>query len=100
MKVVMPGGSGFLGESFRQYIVARGWEAVVLTRSPKAQHERQWDGKTLGPWAETLADADAIASSLCCPVLPQCCEQIRNGSQTGAQGRQATMEHFARALSA
>jgi uncharacterized protein (TIGR01777 family) len=35
---------------------------VVLTRSPKAAHELQWDGRTLGPWAENLADADAIVN--------------------------------------
>lgn len=64
MKIVLPGGSGFLGTRLARRLVERGDEVVVLTRGPAAERDGvrfvQWDGRTLGPWTRELDGADAI----------------------------------------
>lgn len=62
-KIVIPGGSGFLGRVLTRWFEERGMEVIILTRSPKdGGHGKQifWDGKTMGPWAETLENAEAV----------------------------------------
>lgn len=58
MKIVLAGGTGHIGQSLRQHFAAH--EMVVLTRSPKSPHERQWDGATLGDWGAELDSADVL----------------------------------------
>ena len=36
-KIILAGGSGFLGSALADYFAARGTEVVILTRSPKAR---------------------------------------------------------------
>ena len=36
-KIILAGGSGFLGSALVEYFSALKWEVVVLTRQPKAQ---------------------------------------------------------------
>lgn len=62
MKVVIPGGSGFLGRSVAKKLIADGHEPVVITRSPRTAEWRQvaWDGKSIGDWAAEMEGADAV----------------------------------------
>jgi uncharacterized protein (TIGR01777 family) len=64
VKVVLPGGSGFLGRHLSQRLTDRGDEVVVLTRGRSAQQDGvrfvQWDAKTVGAWAQELDEADAV----------------------------------------
>ncbi len=63
-RIVMPGGSGFLGTNLREHLVARGDSVVVLTRgasrSSAGWESVHWDGATNGDWARVLEGADAI----------------------------------------
>lgn len=63
-RVILPGGNGFIGRFLGEDLVARGYDAVVLTRLPVAitSHVRQvrWDGRTLGEWAAELDGARAV----------------------------------------
>ena len=63
-KIVIPGGTGYLGMELVERLVDRGDEAVVLTRgAPRAGagwRSVHWDGATLGAWAADLEGADAI----------------------------------------
>jgi uncharacterized protein len=63
-KIVLPGGSGFLGSVLAEYFSARGTEIVILTRSPKSRsgliREVPWDGATPGDWARELEGARAL----------------------------------------
>jgi uncharacterized protein len=64
-RVVLPGGSGFLGQSLARDLAAEGFEPVTLTRSPKegqAAREVAWDGKTVGPWAAEIDGAVAVVN--------------------------------------
>lgn len=66
-RVILAGGSGFLGGALRTELVRAGYECVILSRS--AQHVQRagvaceaWDGRTLGPWAGVLEGACAIVN--------------------------------------
>jgi uncharacterized protein (TIGR01777 family) len=63
MKIVVAGGSGFLGEPLVQQLIARGDDVAVLTRDPahvRVGRPLQWDGKTQGAWSEEVAAADVV----------------------------------------
>ena len=63
MRVVVAGGSGFLGEPLVRRLVARGDDVAVLSRDPsrvRAGRGVQWDGKSGGPWTSEIGDAGAV----------------------------------------
>jgi uncharacterized protein len=62
-KVIIAGGTGFLGRSLSAYLTAHGYEVAILTRSPRAANgirEIVWDGRTLGDWTRELEGAAAV----------------------------------------
>jgi uncharacterized protein (TIGR01777 family) len=63
-RLILAGGSGFLGQLFARHFAARGREVVVLTRRPHAHCgaacEVVWDGRTLGEWTRELEGAEAV----------------------------------------
>src|SRR5713226_7036968 len=63
-RIVVAGGSGFIGHLLTEALVSGNNDIVVLTRSPgpAAQSIRQvrWDGRTLGDWARELDGASAL----------------------------------------
>lgn len=63
-RIVLAGGSGFLGRALAAHFLSRGCEVVVLTRSPRAGTDgaRQiaWDGRSLGEWAREVDGAAAV----------------------------------------
>jgi len=62
LKLVLPGGTGQVGELLRRAWTARGHEVVVLTRRPRTAHEVEWDGRTLGPWVSAFEGCDAVVN--------------------------------------
>ncbi|MBN8219626.1 MAG: TIGR01777 family oxidoreductase [Spirochaetes bacterium] len=60
MKIVIPGGTGQLGEVLRHEFESTGDEVIVLTRTPRRDGELLWDGKTLGTWAKEFEGADVV----------------------------------------
>ncbi len=62
MKLVIPGGSGHVGQGVARAFAADGHEVVVLSRTPRPEKWRTvaWDGRALGPWARELDGADAV----------------------------------------
>lgn len=65
-KVILAGGSGFLGEALASFLTKKGYEIVILTRG--SSHERQqiryvhWDGVTLGDWAQEVDGSLAVVN--------------------------------------
>ncbi len=68
MKIILTGGSGFIGRRLVEKFATAGHEVIVLTRDPaslgmqkyatvKAKH---WDGKTTGAWISEVDGADAV----------------------------------------
>jgi uncharacterized protein len=65
MRIVIAGGSGFIGEPLVRRLVARGDDVAVLSRNParvQAGRGIAWDGRTQGAWSEEVAGADAIVN--------------------------------------
>lgn len=64
MKIVIPGGSGNVGTVLARAFHKSGHEVVVLSRTPRNAPWRliEWDGETLGKWAEEFEAADAIVN--------------------------------------
>ena len=62
MKIVIPGGSGQVGQILARAFVAEGHDVVVLSREPRngAYREVPWDAETLGKWTTELDGADAV----------------------------------------
>lgn len=62
MKIVIPGGTGHIGTLLAESFHRSGDEVVVLSRSPESAPWRmvQWDGRTMGTWAEEIDGADAV----------------------------------------
>ena len=64
-RIILAGGSGFLGKLLSRYLTERGYEVVVLTRQlaqGASVKEVHWDARTLGPWAEHLNGALAVVN--------------------------------------
>ena len=63
-RIVIPGGSGFLGQALATRLVGRGDEVVILSRGEGRQVEGTrtvvWDAESIGPWVSELDGADAI----------------------------------------
>jgi uncharacterized protein (TIGR01777 family) len=63
-KIILAGGSGFLGNALARTFAKAGDEVIVLTRSPRNQTDGAkqvlWDAKNLGEWATLVDGADAI----------------------------------------
>jgi len=62
MKIVIPGGSGYVGTVLARAFHQQGNEVVVLSRTQASKPWRTvaWDGETLGEWVAEFEAADAI----------------------------------------
>ena len=62
MKIVIPGGSGYVGTVLARALHKLQNEVVVLSRRERKAPWRTviWDGETLGDWAQELEAADAV----------------------------------------
>ena len=60
LRIVIPGGSGQLGQTLASHFQIQGHHVTVLTRSPYTAPWQtvHWDGANLGPWTEHLEGAD------------------------------------------
>lgn len=60
MKIVIAGGTGFLGKALQKYFLEKGSEVLILTRKPKTINEVYWDAINIGEWIEVLEHADVL----------------------------------------
>jgi hypothetical protein len=60
LHIVLPGGSGQVGQVLARFFQERGHHVTVLTRLPYAANWQtvHWDGEHIGPWTEYLDGAD------------------------------------------
>jgi uncharacterized protein (TIGR01777 family) len=65
-RVILAGGSGFLGTRLAAELAGNGYEIVVLSRRPGARagqiRQRYWDGRTVADWAVELDHALAVVN--------------------------------------
>jgi len=60
MKIVVSGGTGFIGTPLVSRLRERGDEVVVLSRDPK--HGVEWHPPSPGPWVSHVREADAVVN--------------------------------------
>jgi len=60
LRIVLPGGSGQVGQALARAFQQQGHSITVLTRAPYTApwQTMHWDGETEGPWTDTLEGAD------------------------------------------
>jgi uncharacterized protein (TIGR01777 family) len=83
-RIVLAGGSGFLGQALARALVARRYEVVVLTRSPRPRGggvtEAEWNGEHVGEWIKYLDGAAAVVNltgrNVNCPHTPDNLREI------------------------
>lgn len=65
-RVVLAGGSGFLGQALAKALLGKGYEVVILSRGHHREggeiRQLHWDGKALGDWAQSIDGAKAIVN--------------------------------------
>jgi hypothetical protein len=84
-RVVIAGGSGFLGQNLARHLSDRGREVVVLSRTPSREHgpwrHVRWDARTIGDkWAAEVDGAAGLVNltgrSVDCIKTPDHCDEI------------------------
>jgi uncharacterized protein (TIGR01777 family) len=65
-RVILAGGSGFVGHALAPVLAAKGYQVVVLGRGMPHQKDGvqylQWDGTTRGSWESSLDGAEAVVN--------------------------------------
>lgn len=85
-RIVIAGGSGFIGTALASEFSKRGYAVVVLTRQP---HERNdgvqevtWNGEHIGEWIAALDGAEAVINltgkNINCPHTPKNLQEIHS----------------------
>lgn len=76
MKIVIAGGTGFIGRQVCRVLIDEGHSVFILSRhagehrtsAPQQDRFIQWDGVTLGPWVQGCEGADAIINLSGAPI--------------------------------
>lgn len=83
-RVVIAGGTGFLGLNLAGHLAEEGYEIVLISRNAPRKtgpwkHAR-WDGRSVGDWAEHLEGASALVNlagrTVDCIKTPGHCDEI------------------------
>jgi uncharacterized protein (TIGR01777 family) len=86
-RIVIAGGSGFLGRNLTKLLVSNGYKVTILSRRKTDQPNSkgtcktiQWDGRNLGGWAKELEGSLALINlagrSVDCIKTPSNCDEI------------------------
>jgi uncharacterized protein (TIGR01777 family) len=83
-RVVIAGGSGFLGVSLASHLAAAGWQVTILSRHrPRPEGPWQhvaWDARSVGAWTACLEGATGLVNlvgrTVDCVKTPEHCDEI------------------------
>ncbi len=69
MRIMIAGGSGFIGRALTSALTTHGDEVIILSRNPAKVKGMpigtsiiQWDGKAVGKWTSQLENTDAVVN--------------------------------------
>lgn len=83
-RIVIAGGSGFIGQSLTRYLASNGYEVAVISRT-KPQLDVsfkfvEWDARTIGDWTQHLDGSLALVNlagrTVDCIKTPDHCDEI------------------------
>lgn len=100
-RIVIAGGSGFIGTALAREFISRGYEVVILTR---IVHERKdgvqevaWDGYHMGEWIKCLEGAEAVINlagkNINCPHTKKNLQQIHASRVNSVFAITAAIKH-------
>jgi uncharacterized protein (TIGR01777 family) len=100
-RIVIAGGSGFIGSALAKEFVSRGYEVTVLSRTLHGRRdgvsEMLWDGLHLGDWIQTLDGAEAVinltGSNINCPHTPENLRIITESRVNSVKAIAAALNH-------
>lgn len=103
-RMVIAGGSGFIGSALAADWLAAGGEAVVLTRSPRQRNdgviEVEWDGVHIGEWIKCLNSAEAVVGlagkNINCRHTPEAVRELTESRVSAVQAISAAIAHLTR----
>jgi uncharacterized protein (TIGR01777 family) len=83
-RIVIAGGTGFLGVNLARYLVDFGCKVVLISRHRAVEDHRwdhaTWDARTLGDWVRHLDGANALVNlagrTVDCVKTPDHCDEI------------------------
>ena len=83
-RVVIAGGTGFLGLNLARHLTGLGWEVVVMSRhganNGASWRHALWDARTVGDWVRHLDGATALVNlagrTVDCVKTPDHCDEI------------------------
>ncbi len=65
-RIVIAGGSGFIGKAISTHFLTNGYEVIVLTRGETQLKDnvnyQHWDGKTVGEWKHFVDGAELVVN--------------------------------------
>jgi uncharacterized protein (TIGR01777 family) len=101
-RIVLAGGSGFLGQSLAKILLKRNYEVVVLTRSPREHRdgisEIHWDGEHIGEWIQYLNGAEAVVNltgrSVNCRHTPENVREINESRVNSVRAIALAFHHI------
>jgi uncharacterized protein (TIGR01777 family) len=78
-RVVIAGGTGFIGSALTRELLTRNYDVVILTRKPHPRSdgatEVEWNVKYIGEWIKSLEGAEAVINlagkNINCPFTPE-----------------------------
>jgi uncharacterized protein len=100
-RIVIAGGSGFIGSSLARELSSRGYAVIILTRTPHERadrvHEVGWNGEHVGEWISTLDGAEAIINltgkNINCPHTPENLRAIIASRVNSVKAIASAIEH-------
>src|ERR1017187_3883505 len=103
-RVVLAGGSGFLGQALARELLRHNYEVVVLTRRLRERDddikEVEWDGEHVGEWIQHLDGAEAIVNltgrNINCRHTPENLREIIESRLTPIRAIAAAIHHHVR----
>jgi uncharacterized protein len=100
-RVLLAGGSGFIGRSLARELRASHREVVILTRAPRERfdgvREVEWSGAHVGEWIQFLEGAEAVVNltgrNVNCPHTPENLREITESRVNSVRAIIAALSH-------
>jgi uncharacterized protein (TIGR01777 family) len=100
-RIVLAGGSGFIGSALARECHAKYGEVIVLTRAPRKRNdgviEAEWSGAQIGEWIKFLDGADAVVNltgkNINCRHTPENVRALMESRVNSVRALALAMEH-------